>query len=72
MDKTYELRFVYDRDMSGGTDVSIKIDSPNRPSHRMWDEEEIGDEVYWKISDERNYYLIRKRFLCAITIEEIQ
>lgn len=70
--REYNIKFVYDRDMSGGSEVEIKIQSPRKPLMRFWEEEEIGDEKYWKIESDTDICMIRQTFLCAILITTIK
>tara|TARA_Y100000310_G_scaffold249502_1_gene255569 strand:+ start:2635 stop:2856 length:222 start_codon:yes stop_codon:yes gene_type:complete len=67
----YHVVFTHDRDGEVARTTCV-IDSPKSPSFKFWDEEDIGDEVYWKIESVNGYAYVRKSFLCSITIEKEQ
>lgn len=63
----YTVEFTHDRD-GAVAKSTCEVDTPRMPSFKFWEEEDIGDEVYWKIETTTGLSFVRKSFLCSLSI----
>ena len=68
----YKIIVYYDRDGAGGSQIEFIIEYPRIPNYKQWEEEEIGDELYWKIETIDGLVYVRKSFVCAIIITMVE
>ncbi len=68
----YKIVIHYDRDGAGGSQIEFIVEYPRLPSYKQWEEEAIGDELYWKVEAIDGLVYVRKSFVCAIIITMVK
>lgn len=66
----YHITLLYDRGECG--ELGFEIEYPKLPNPKQWEEETIGDEVYWKIETLQGIIFARKTFIYGIKIEKTE